>query len=562
MKPMRYGRYEALKLIASGGMGSVYVARTVGPGGFERLVAIKVMHDHIAADPEFSAMFLDEARLAAKIRHPNVVPTLDVAADGQFIVLELVDGASLRDALHQRQQQGEGPVPLPIAVRIILDVLEGLHAAHELANRDGRLLKLVHRDISPHNILIGVDGVARITDFGIAFAEARLTSTRRGQLKGKMPYMAPEQLEGGAIDRRVDVYAAGCVLWEMLTGQRLFVADNEAALACLVLAGPNGSPRDLCPDLPRPINAACMQALARCDDRFTSAAAFAEAIDAAATQAAVSTARPRAVAKLIEGVRLQIPPAGEENDLPLSGSTSRDSDAPPPSAPTDRSDQSMPLSASATTIDDDLGPWSEQLPAAVRPVAVGGASAADRAEALGDDSTEETAALNGGSDRSPTSAPPELLGERTNMAASLATLPLRRRPTALNSAIVAAVMASVVTAVVVWLAVRGPTSSDETSTEPVTRPQPTRGDEGLTAPPAETVGAAQAPGVTASASASPSGSAAHPAQVTAAGRATARWPTASPPAGYGTVKTSGSATSPAKPAAPGPSSNTFHPPRL
>ena len=231
MDRMRFGRYETLRRIASGGMASVYLGRAVGPAGFERLVAIKVMHEHILGDPEFSGMFLDEARLAAKIRHPNVVPTLDVALDGRFLVMEFVEGASLRDVLKQRIDEEKGPLAVSTSLRIILDTLAGLQAAHELHDRDGTPLRLVHRDISPHNILVGVDGIARITDFGIALAEARLTSTKSGQLKGKLPYMAPEQLEADDVDRRVDVYATGCVLWEMLAGQRLFAAKSEGALA-------------------------------------------------------------------------------------------------------------------------------------------------------------------------------------------------------------------------------------------------------------------------------------------------------------------------------------------
>ena len=565
MRRLRFGRYETLRLIASGGMGSVYVARAVGPGGFERLVAIKVMHEHIAADPEFSSMFLDEARLAARIRHPNVVPTLDVAEDGQFIVLELVDGASLRDVLHERQRHNEGPVPLPVTVRIILDSLEGLHAAHELIDRDGKLLNLVHRDVSPHNILIGVDGVARITDFGIAFAEARLTSTRRGQLKGKLPYMAPEQLEGGPIDRRVDVYAAGCVLWEMLTGQRLFVADNEAALACLVLAGPTCSPRQICPELPEPIEAACMQALARRDDRFKSAAAFAEAIDAAATQAGLSTARPRSVAELVEGVRLKIPPAGREGEAPSSESASADSDAPPPTDPTVEGGEQVPPSAATATINGRTGPLSEELPAAARPVAVGSGSSSFRAAAL--DAHDSTAAANAAdqaSDLALASEPPELLGERTSMAASLETLSRGRRPRAIGSAIAAAVLASTVTAVVVWLAVRRPMPADET----VTSQQPVgRVVEAAGSAIAEPTLATESPAATAKPSASSSGASAGPAApapppARAEGRSTPRWPATGRPAGHGSQKTGGSATGPARPITPAPSSSTFHPPKL
>ncbi len=554
MKRLRYGRYETLRLIASGGMGSVHVARALGPGGFERLVAIKVMHDHIAADPEFSSMFLDEARLAAKIRHPNVVPTLDVAEDGQFIVLELVEGASLRDLLLERKKSGAGPIPLPVVVRLILDVLDGLHAAHELTDRGGPLLKLVHRDISPHNILLGSDGVARITDFGIAFAEARLTCTRRGQLKGKMPYMAPEQLEGGAIDRRVDIYAAGCVLWEMLTGKRLFAADNEAALACQVLAGPKCSPREIRPEVPRPIEAACMQALGKLGARFTTAAAFAEAIDAAAGQAQLSTARPRAVAALIEGIGLRVSADMLEDE--------NDEDGPSPSGATPSREEPVPPSVDTATIDGSGGPTSEDMPAAVRPVAVGAGNGLPCSHGPAEeDSTEASATGRDLSDSSPPSEEGESLGERTSMAASLSTLPAMKRPATVSSAIVAAILASLVTAIVVWLAVRTPEPGDDTTAEAVvsqpsaasSAPGPTlslAASAGQLTPAATNTSARQA------ASAPPVESAATSRPATGP-RPSGRHPPATA-TGKGTVTT----PRPAKPPRPAPSSTTFHPPSL
>ncbi|MBI4952872.1 MAG: protein kinase, partial [Myxococcales bacterium] len=293
------GRYEVLTPIASGGMATVHLGRALGVGGFERLVAIKVMHPHIAAEADFINMFLDEARLAARIRHPNVVATLDVQADdGLFIVMEYVDGPSLqalRKALRKRV------VPFEVATRILVDSLAGLHAAHELCDDAGAPLNLVHRDMSPANILIGADGVVRITDFGVARAEARLSSTRGAQVKGKVPYMPPEQLMGETVDRRCDVYAAGVVFWEMLTGKRLFHADNDGALVQKVLAGPGETPRQANPEVPAPLDAACMRALARAPgDRFATAADFADAVEHAATEAKVPLASSRALARFVE----------------------------------------------------------------------------------------------------------------------------------------------------------------------------------------------------------------------------------------------------------------------
>ncbi|MBL8743336.1 MAG: protein kinase [Myxococcales bacterium] len=299
------GRYELLKQIAVGGMATVHLARALGVGGFERLVAIKVMHAHIGAEPDFVTMFLDEARLAARIRHPNVVPTLDVqeSADGLFLVMEYIEGPSLHQlikATSAGKTAGNG-IPLAVTLRLTIDALSGLHDAHELTDDDGHPLSLVHRDVSPANVLVGTDGVARITDFGVARAEARLSSTRGGQLKGKIPYMPPEQLMSEQIDRRCDVYAAGAMLWETLVGRRLFQADSDGALLQKILAGPEGSPRQINPHIPASIDAVCMQALARDKNaRFATAADFADALERAAQASGIAIASARAVASFVD----------------------------------------------------------------------------------------------------------------------------------------------------------------------------------------------------------------------------------------------------------------------
>ncbi|MEM6791594.1 MAG: protein kinase [Myxococcota bacterium] len=315
---LRLGRYETIAPIARGGMATVYAGRAVGAGGFERRVAIKVMHPHIAEDPAFITMFLDEARLAARIHHPNVVSTLDVQKtdDAMFLVMELVRGASLRDVARALRSK-ERRMPLGMALRILLDVLSGLHAAHELEGRDGRPLHLVHRDVSPHNILVGSDGISRITDFGVARAEARLTTTRGSHLKGKLAYMPPEQGRGDPIDRRADVYAAGVCLWEVLTGRRLFHAEHEGELVLKVLEGAQTSPQAYVPDLHPAVDAVCMAALAiDPEQRPPTAAAFAEQLEEAATQAGVTLASNRAVARFVEEFRVEIkslpPPSADD----------------------------------------------------------------------------------------------------------------------------------------------------------------------------------------------------------------------------------------------------------
>ena len=301
---LRVGRYEALRPIASGGMATVYLGRAEGARGFERQVAIKAMHPHLAEDPEFVTMFLDEARMAANIRHPNVVPTLDVAEEhGQlFLIMEYVEGLSLHGLTRELRKQGR-VVPLPIALRIALDMLAGLHAAHELTAEGGLPMKLIHRDVSPHNVLVGSDGVSRIMDFGIARAEIRITATQGAQVKGKTAYMAPEQIRAEPIDRRCDVYAAGIVTWELLTGSPLFRADNEGTLLNLVLNGASRRPSEINSAVPSEIDAVCMSALALSPhERCATAADFADGLENAAEASHIAIATSRAVGVFIKSL--------------------------------------------------------------------------------------------------------------------------------------------------------------------------------------------------------------------------------------------------------------------
>lgn len=230
------GRYAIFAEIASGGMASVHIGRLLGPVGFSRTVAVKRLHPQFARDPEFVTMFLDEARLAARIQHPNVVSTLDVVAtQGElFLVMEYVHGESLAQLLRAAIEMGK-PIPHDIVRTVMSGVLHGLHAAHEAKSERGEPLGIVHRDVSPQNILVGTDGIARILDFGVAKAASRTHVTRDRHIKGKLSYMAPEQVQNLTIDRRVDIYAASVVLWEMLTGKRLFLADSESSTLARVL---------------------------------------------------------------------------------------------------------------------------------------------------------------------------------------------------------------------------------------------------------------------------------------------------------------------------------------
>jgi len=218
------GRYEPLFPLASGGMAQVHVARAVGEAGFARLVALKLMHPHLSEDPSMVRMFLDEARLAADIRSVHVVPTLDLGRtreDQLFIVMDLVYGTSLSQIARRVLGRGER-VPVAVAAEIVAQAAEGLHAAHTATDVSGRALHIVHRDVSPQNILVGRDGIVRITDFGIATAVRRVSQTTQiGRLKGKLSYLAPEQIGGSGSDARTDQYALGVVAWELLAGRKL-----------------------------------------------------------------------------------------------------------------------------------------------------------------------------------------------------------------------------------------------------------------------------------------------------------------------------------------------------
>jgi hypothetical protein len=275
------GRYAIYDEIGAGGMATVHLGRLTGPANFARTVAIKRLHPHLARQPEFVSMFLDEARVAARVRHPNVVATLDVVTtSGQpYLVMDYVQGESLARlqsaALGRRER-----IPVGVACAIAVGILHGLHAAHEATNERGESLKIVHRDVSPQNVLVGADGVARVLDFGVAKAAGSLQTTREGRLKGKLAYTAPELVRGKAISRAADIYSVGVVLWELLAGERLFTGDNEANVLERVLFAdvlpPSRRSPDVCPDL----DAVVLLALSRDPTgRFATARAMARAIE-------------------------------------------------------------------------------------------------------------------------------------------------------------------------------------------------------------------------------------------------------------------------------------------
>jgi serine/threonine-protein kinase len=305
------GRYELGEPIASGGMGTVHFGRLRGDAGFAREVAIKCMHPHLAGQPAFRKMFLDEARLVAKIRHPNVVQTLDVLDDAGalFVVMEYVHGAPLSRLVAPEGAPlpvapggaplpvAPGGAPLPIAAAIAVGILEGLHAAHVAKDDAGRPLSIVHRDVSPDNVLVGTDGVARLLDFGVARARVE-TRTDPGAVKGKTAYLSPERLRGAEATPASDVYAAAVVIWELVTGRRLFDGTTDGHVVEQILVGWVDPPSRYRPEIPEALEATLLRALEGDPSRRpASARAFAREI-----AAAVAPASPPEVAEWVEEV--------------------------------------------------------------------------------------------------------------------------------------------------------------------------------------------------------------------------------------------------------------------
>jgi serine/threonine-protein kinase len=270
-------------------MGQVYLGRMFGPRGFSRFVAIKRLHPGFGNDPRFVSMLVNEAGIASAVRHPNVVPTVDVVeADGEVLVVtEYVEGESFSALLRAARVREQWPT-IPVVARIIVDLLRGLDAAHEAVGEASRPLEIVHRDVSPQNVIVGIDGAARVVDFGIAKAVDRARDTQQGEVKGKLKYIAPEQLTGNGVDRRADIYAAGIVLWEALTGHPYRGESETAALVRAILEGSARSPApyvELAPEL----EAVVLRALHPDPSaRFAFARQMADALEAAVRPASSS----------------------------------------------------------------------------------------------------------------------------------------------------------------------------------------------------------------------------------------------------------------------------------
>lgn len=278
-EPIQVAGFEILTKLSSGGMGDVLLARRRGVGGFEKLLAVKTIRGDLARRPDIRAMFLDEARLVARLDHPAIAHVYDFGEhDGAlYLAMEFVHGVALNKLLVKRQKE----LPPTVAARIAAEACRGLHAAHQLTDNDGHALGVVHRDVSPGNIILTYDAHVKILDFGIAFMNSRESpDTQMGELKGKPSYMSPEQLRCERVDRRSDLYSLSVVLHEMLTGRKLFSRQNVVATALAVERGEAPPPRSINPQVPEALDQIVMKGLAnRADDRYPDARTMAQALD-------------------------------------------------------------------------------------------------------------------------------------------------------------------------------------------------------------------------------------------------------------------------------------------
>lgn len=257
--PERIGDYEVLDLLGSGQTGQVYLARRTGEAGFQRLYALKVLHPHLTADARAMELFFEEATIAARLHHHNVASIVDMAAGRPeyYVAMDYIEGCTLAELLERTGDYH----PARLVTPIMIDLLTGLHAAHELRGADGQTLNLVHRDVSPHNVLLGTDGVGRMADFGIAKTRRQQEPTAPGQVRGRMGYSAPEQMMGKPMDSRADVFSAGVVLWTALTGQPLFEGANVCETLEAVLRLDVRPPSTVDPRVPQCLDGVCLKAL-------------------------------------------------------------------------------------------------------------------------------------------------------------------------------------------------------------------------------------------------------------------------------------------------------------
>src|SRR6188768_752880 len=298
---MQVGRYRILSELGRGGMSNVFLAVASGPGGVNKLVVLKALLPDLATEGYALSMFMDEARLAAQLNHPNVVQTYEVGTEGDrhVIVMEYLEGQSLSATTRRAAAEGAA-LPLALHLRIIISALDGLHYAHELSGYEGASLQLVHRDISPQNVFVTYDGQVKVLDFGIAKATSASTHTAAGVMKGKIAYMAPEQIVGGAVDRRADLYSVGCMLWAAATNVKLWKDTPDVQIMRRAIGGDVPTPQSVNPECDDELNRIVMKALARePDDRYATALELQHDLELYLEHLGASGAKQRDIARCV-----------------------------------------------------------------------------------------------------------------------------------------------------------------------------------------------------------------------------------------------------------------------
>lgn len=279
MQAERVGKYRIIAKLGQGGMASVFLSVVPSPMGVNKLLVIKLLRDELSTDEDFLAMFLNEARLAARLNHANVVHTYEVGFEGgqHFLAMDYLDGQPLHAILRKASRTG---VPLDIMVRILAETLSGLHYAHTLTDFDGSPLLVVHRDVSPQNVFITYDGQVKVVDFGIAKATGAATNTQSGVFKGKLSYVAPEQAGGDRVDARADIFSVGVMLWEAMAGKRFAQGEGQTAVLARRLSGREPRIREVVPDADPELAEICDRAIAHDPNhRFATAQEFRDALD-------------------------------------------------------------------------------------------------------------------------------------------------------------------------------------------------------------------------------------------------------------------------------------------
>ncbi len=352
--PRPFGPYQLIRRLGVGGMAEVFAAKAEGLGGFEKLVALKVIHPRISEDEHFVQMLLDEAKLSVMLSHANIAQAFDLGfAEGRyFIVMEYVEGSDVWRLSRKLAARGSR-LPIEASVYVIIETLAALEYAHTKCDAEGRPLRIVHRDVSPQNILIGVSGEVKLTDFGIAKAALRTIDTEVGVIKGKYDYMSPEQAWGDPVDRRSDVFSAGVVLHELLTGRMLYQEESVPALLDKVRRARIPRPSRLRSEVPAELDAVCLRALARrAEDRFQSASAFADALARVLYGLDPGYGAPK-LARLVEELGDQdADPPSPSAAVPARGRQ------PKPTLPTMRRHEFVP--APTSIMQELLGPLSAQ----------------------------------------------------------------------------------------------------------------------------------------------------------------------------------------------------------